>query len=340
MATKAKTKEPEATPAVPASAEPIPLSPNTETLIQEINELNTATYRFLEAAAFQISRNAFEIGKRLCELKEQCAHGEWLVALGQVQYSEDKAQRMMKIYREYDLEVKVFQNLNYSQMVALFPVPVAERQAFAEKNDVVNLSSAEIRRLIKQKETAEKENTRLAKQLDSEVGRREQEHKSATNLQKKNQDLEKNLEGIKRDLFRSSEEIEKLKQELEDAKSAPPTEVKVYEPSEQQIQKIRKDAYDQAKADADKEAAALIDAEVEKRCAIYDEQMQRKTYEADPGVMAVNVILNQIRPLFDLMEMELARMDDLKITKKTLRALEATLLEVFGDQWSSRHEDQ
>lgn len=336
MATKTKTKEPEATPAVPAPAEPIPLSQNTETLIREINELNTATYRFLEAAAFQISRNAFEIGKRLCELKEQCAHGEWLVALGQVQYSEDKAQRMMKIYREYDLEVKVFQNLNYSQMVALFPVPVGERQAFAEKNDVPNLSVTEIKQLIKQKETAEKENARLAKQLDSEISRREQQEKATAT----NKDLQKRLESSNKDLMKSAGEIDKLKKELEVARSTPPTEVKIYEPSELQIEEIRKKAYDQAKADADKEAAAAIDAEVEKRCAIYDEQMQRKTYEEDPGIMAINVILNQIRPLLDLMDMELARIDDPKIAKKTFCAIDASFLDVFGDQWSKRHEDQ
>jgi len=126
----------------------------------------------------------------------------------------------------------------------------------------------------------------------------------------------------------------------EAAKSAPPVEVKVFEPSEQQIQEIRKKAYADAKADAEKEAAAAIDAEVEKRCAAFEEQIQRKTLEEDPGNIAVKLILDQIAPLLGLMSSELDRIDDPKITGKALRALESSLVELFGDSWSNRHENQ
>lgn len=342
MATKTKNDvENQAVAVLPASEEvAVVLSNQMVTLIQEIVSIKTDTLRFLEATVSQVNRNAFEIGKRLCNLKESCQHGEWLAALAQVDYSEDTAQRMMRIYREYDPNVPTFQNLNYSQLVALFPVPVSERKEFIEENGVKNLSVSEIKKLIKQKEAAEKESSRLAKLLDTETDRRQKEQSAATEYRKQNQDLKKNLEGIKQDLFKSSGEIDKLKQDLEAAKSAPPVEVKVFEPSEQQIQEIHKKAYADAKADAEKEAAAAIDAEVEKRCAAFEEQIQRKTLEEDPGIIAVNLILGQIAPLLGLMSSELEKIDDPKITAKALRALESSLVDLFGDSWSNRHENQ
>ena len=347
MATKTKTKEAPPVPVEAAPAEPIALSPETEGLIQEINDLKTATYRFLEAAVYQANRNCFEIGERLCKLKEQCKHGEWLVALAQVDYSEDTAQRMMKIYREYNPNIKAFQDLNYSQLVALFPVPVDQREAFVVDNGISKQTTTEIRKLIKQKETAEKENARLSGLLETAIEGRKKEQQAAFDYKDQkdkalaeNKTLKKNLESQKKDIFKYAAEIEDLKKQIEDAQTAPPTEVKVYEPSEQQIRQIRDKAYAEAKADAEKEARAMIDEEVERRCAIYDEKMQRKTLEEDPGVQAVNLILNQLLPLLGLMSSELDKIDDPAITQKALRGLEASMVEFFGEAWSRRHEDQ
>lgn len=347
MATKTKEKEAALTPAEAPSEELIPFSVETEGLIREINEIKTATYRFLEAAVYQANRNCFEIGERLCKLKEQCKHGEWLVALAQVDYSEDTAQRMMKIYREYNPNIKAFQDLNYSQLVALFPVPVDQREAFVVDNGISKQTTTEIRKLIKQKETAEKENARLSGLLETAIEGRKKEQQAAFDYKDQkdkalaeNKELKKSLESQKKDLFKDASEIDKLKKEIEELKAAPPTEVKVFEPSQQQIEQIRKKAYEEAKADADKEARAMIDSEVEKRCAIYDEQMQRKVLEEDPGIQSVNLILNQLLPLLGLMSSELDKIDDPAITQKALRGLEASMVEFFGEAWSRRREDQ
>ena len=143
----------------------------------------------MEAATAQVKRNSFEIGQRLCELKEKCAHGEWLVALGQVSYSEDTAQNLMRIYREYDPTVRAFQELNYSQLVALFPVPMDQRKEFVEENDLSGLSTRDIKKLIKQKEDAEKRADQACLQVN---------------------DLAKKLEGMQ-----NQKSVEKSKKQLE-----------------------------------------------------------------------------------------------------------------------------
>lgn len=140
--------------------------------------------------------NSIEIGRRLVEAKAMLEHGEWGKWLKEsVDYSPSTANNLMRIFEEYganqqglfgaSAKSQTLGNLTYSQAVALLGIPGEEREAFAEENDVENMSTRELKkvikerdRAIKEKETAEKEQEKLRKQLMSmEVLQKELEAK-------------------------------------------------------------------------------------------------------------------------------------------------------------------
>jgi hypothetical protein len=131
-----------------------------------------------------------------------------------VDYSETTARSMMRIYQEMGGEqvdlisgeapIDVFETLNMSQMVALFPLRPEERIAFVKENDVADKSVRQIEELVRQvkdaKELAAQEQVRLEqKVLEAEAAQLE-----AGKLQKALNEKELQVE-------RLAAEIEKLK---------------------------------------------------------------------------------------------------------------------------------
>ena len=111
-----------------------------EVIAGEINEIKTETFRFLHAATKHATVQSFEIGKRLIEAKELVPGGSWLDWLrDSVDYSEDTAQNLMRIAREYDPNSSAIQSLSYSQLVALFTLPPAEREDFVKETNAAEL---------------------------------------------------------------------------------------------------------------------------------------------------------------------------------------------------------
>jgi hypothetical protein len=146
---------------------------NMQTTIIE----GTATERTLSVVAAEINvikrqtaeiinRSVFEIGKRLCEAKALIGHGNWGAWLQEnVDYSETTARSMMRIYQEMGGEqvdlitgeapIDVFETLNMSQMVALFPLRPEERIEFVKENDVADKSVRQIEELVRKVKDAE-----------------------------------------------------------------------------------------------------------------------------------------------------------------------------------------
>lgn len=102
----------------------------------------------------------FEIGKRLEEAKSLVAHGEWGEYLEtEVSYSQDTANKYMKVYREYNVNgvfpnSDTFMNLDFSKAYKLLSVPAEEREEFARQNDVANKSVRELDQIIKERDAA------------------------------------------------------------------------------------------------------------------------------------------------------------------------------------------
>ena len=108
-----------------------------------------------------IGANIVAIGQALIEAKAQLQHGEWGTWLREkVEFSQSSANNFMAVAREVSADSPIAR-LPYTKVMALLEVPKEEREAFAEENHVEDKSAAEIRRLIKEKEEAERRITRL-----------------------------------------------------------------------------------------------------------------------------------------------------------------------------------
>ncbi|MFD0678989.1 MULTISPECIES: DUF3102 domain-containing protein [unclassified Paenibacillus] len=99
-----------------------------------------------------------EIGRKLVEAKEVLSHGEWGEWLkNSVDYSHSTANNLMRLYREYGADmpdIPTLASLSYSKAILLLGVPSKERELFAKENDVANMSSRELQKLIKEKQNS------------------------------------------------------------------------------------------------------------------------------------------------------------------------------------------
>ena len=211
-----------------------------------------------------ILHSAIEVGRRLCEAKERVPHGEWGNYLrDKVDFSPSSANNFMRVFKEYgdnqislfgDAKSQTFGNLSYSKAVALFAVPEDEREQFVAENNVEEISVAELKKLIaeRDRELADaKKNEQAAKdnmeQLREELSRARREADEATIS-------EQELENIRLTTY---EEAEKA------VKAASESELKaVRETAEREKNKLVEKA---AKLDIQlKKAKANTEAEVKK----------------------------------------------------------------------------
>lgn len=179
---------------------------STDVIAAEINAIKFQTQTMMLQASS-------EIGKRLIEAKEQLPHGEWGNWLKEnVEYSQSTANNLMQIHMEYSSNSQAFGNLSYSKAVALLGIDAEDREAFLQENDVDEMSTRELQKVIKEKQKLEKE---LAK-------READATKEKSLLEKDIQDLKQQLENAQEQSVEnevSEKEINRLTQELAVAES-------------------------------------------------------------------------------------------------------------------------
>lgn len=118
----------------------------------EINYIKRQAQQTLLAASV-------EIGRKLNEAKALVPHGMWEEWLSEnVDYSQSTANNLMRIATEYgDEQVSLFSGksnsetfaaLTYSQAVALFALPMDQRQEFVEEHDMETLSTRDLKEEI------------------------------------------------------------------------------------------------------------------------------------------------------------------------------------------------
>ncbi|WP_411680447.1 DUF3102 domain-containing protein [Clostridium thailandense] len=180
-----------------------------ELIAAEINNIKEQTRKM-------VLYNSIEIGRRLVEAKAIVGHGEWGKWLKEsVEYSQRTANNLMRIFQEYGSEQitllqdnsksQAFANLNYSQAIALLELPEEEREGFIKENNVEDMSTRELQKVIKEKQELEEKLKETEKKVELEHNAWESISKSYDRLEKVNEKHFKNAE--------------KLKKELEDAKN-------------------------------------------------------------------------------------------------------------------------
>ena len=169
-----------------------------------------------------------QIGRCLIEAKELLSHGEWLPWLNErVELSERTAQKFMKLAREWS-NPNTLADLGASKALMLLALPAEERDSFAEKHNVIDMSARQLEQAIREREEA------LAREKAAEEARAKME--SDMKLAKELLDAAQS----ERDAAAAREAV--LQRELEELK-ARPVEVAVETVVDQQ-------AIDRARAEA------------------------------------------------------------------------------------------
>lgn len=216
---------------------------------------------------------AIEIGRRLCEAKELCKHGEWLDFLkNETEYSQPKASRLMQIFKGFaadqgnlfgaEPKYSTLNNLSVSNALRLLELPEEERESFAKEVDAEHLSARDLEALVKER-TAEieaelKSTTEDAKEI--EYRRRQAEYRL--------EEQEKNLEKEKTARAEAEEQLRRIKAELDEIEKRP--QAVVYERDEKAIAKAANDA-----ADAEREKNLEEEKKLKAKIAELKEQAKK-----------------------------------------------------------------
>ena len=127
-----------------------------------LNQPDPAGTRDIEtvtAEIIQLQQDAgnaiIRIGKRLIEAKAMIPHGEWLPWLAEeVGYSERVAQSFMRLAREWESNPKALSDLGATKALKLLVLPPEEREMFMAENNVVDMTSRELEKAIRERDEA------------------------------------------------------------------------------------------------------------------------------------------------------------------------------------------
>ena len=222
----------------------------------EINEIKANATGVLRACEAFTKQSVFEIGKRLVEAKKAVGHGNFGAFLETVEYSQSTANNLMRIYTEMGSD-EAFASLSYSQLVALFALPVDERKALLP--EIEDKSAREIKRLTDElKKAQEKEAEARDAEANAEADKlvlentvKELEGDKASMVDKLSS-FESLKDKAERDKKRAEKHAADLQRELDTLKAKPP---EARELTEAELSQIRAQAAVEAKAMLDKDMA-------------------------------------------------------------------------------------
>ncbi len=250
----------------------ITFSRNIETVTNEIVILREQASRV--AVGYII-----EIGKRLVEAKALLPHGEWGDWLkNRVNFSQKTANNWMKIYEEFGMDqtslhggsiLQAIANLDYTKILALLAVPREEREEFIEENDVENISTRELDKLIKERNEAlqrAEEADKLREVVDSEKAKAERYEREAAKANENQRELAERVADLNSKLEKAREAEKKQKAKLKEMKDNPT---------------VPQEVLDKLKAEAEAEAAQKSAKELEEKTAEANEMLKAVQAEKD-----------------------------------------------------------
>lgn len=213
-----------------------------------MNDIITTTARTAETIAAEIRTldtqgkhlclmYIFEIGKRLEEAKSLVGHGQWGEYLKtQVSYSQDTANKYMKVYREYQnngvfANSDTFMNLDFSKAYKLLAVPAEEREAFLQEHPVEDMTVRQLEQAIRERDAdlqkaneqsarAEAQVEELAADLREQAELLDQKDAELAQLEDTVVDLRRQAEAAAAKENEATAKVDKLKAQLAKTKEA------------------------------------------------------------------------------------------------------------------------
>lgn len=317
---------------------------------RDIATVTTEIRTLHRQAQVMVLNYAIEIGRRLQEAKAMLPHGEWGDWLKtEVDFSQSTAQNFMRIFAEYgdrqtslfgDAKSQTLGNLPYTHALKLLALPDDEREDFAEENNVQDLSTRELDKLIRERDDAKRELEDAKKKiLEAEKAAKEKENGAAEleELRRKLDAAQRNAESARAELtkagdakHKAEEAARKAKEELQRLKENP-------EVSEEALEKIRTEAAESARAAAEKDmeekrAAAEEAGKAARDAAAELEKLRKKLALADPATSEFKVHFAAVQTEFAAMKECMGRMTDKPRAEKLHGAVSA-LLEKMGAEW-------
>ena len=233
-----------------------------------------------------------ELGKRLTEAKALLHHGEWGEWLeNKVEFSQKTATDYMRIYEEYGMEqetllpgganLQTISNLSYTKVLALLAVPREERAEFIEENDVENLSTRELSKVIRERDEALKkaeEAERLSELVENEKARAELNEKEAVKSAQRVVELTENVTNLNQQLEKAKEAEKKAKAKLKELKENPT---------------IPQETIDKLKAEAEAEASEKSARVLEEKTAEANAMLQKAQTEKEAAELETKKALER-----------------------------------------------
>lgn len=323
---------------------------------RDIDVITSEIKELCSAAGKTMLLYAAEIGRRLVEAKEILPHGEWGRWLSEeCGFSQRTANKHMQIFKAYgsaqvsflgaELNSPTWANLSYSQALSLLAVPEDEREEFAKENNVEELSTRELDKLIKERDEAVKRAEAAELELDNSIEiSREIEQKNGE-LEKLADERKQYLEAaqnealaLKEKLDKAKEAEKKAKEKLKKLKESPeiPQELRdklkaeaEEEANERAAEDIRKGIEDAERKAREAEAArALAESEAE-AAQSKAEELRKAVAAADPAVSEFKILFTQVQEIMDKMFDRMGKIEGSAMRGKLAAAVRA-VLEKYG----------
>ena len=196
-----------------------------EVIASEINIIRAQTQQVVLTAAI-------EVGKRLVEAKASVEQGQWGKWLADnVDYSERKAQELMRVFQEYgqgqkklfgeEIKGEKMSALSYSQAVALLAIKDSdERAEFINNEPVEDMSTRELKDEIAKRKAVEEEMSAVKaenSQMREEKAAAENRISELEGAMKDAEQMQAEAEQLKKEAEKSREQLSEMVQKSNDA---------------------------------------------------------------------------------------------------------------------------
>lgn len=243
-----------------------------------------------------------ELGKRLTEAKSLLQHGEWGDWLkNKVEFSQKTATDYMRIYEEFGMDQlsvipsanqQAISNLSYTKVLALLAVPREEREEFIEQNDVENISTRELDKIIKERDEALKraeEADKLKELVENEKAKADLNEREAAKSAHRVKELTENINTLNLQVEKAREAEKKAKAKLKKFKENPT---------------VPQEIVDKLKAEAEAEASEKSAKALEEKTAEANEMLRKAQAEKETAELDKNKALEKVANLEKQLRMQ------------------------------------
>lgn len=310
---------------------------------------------------------SIEIGGKLMEAKSLVPQGEWGRWLeNNVEYSQSTAENLMKLYKEYGgrqqslfdtwTESQTFGKLTYTQHLALLALPFADRQEFAEQNNVEEMSTRQLLKAVQdQLEQERREHDKTRGDMETAEARARDAEQNVLDMQQrlsaakssedawqaevdKITDARKKAEQATTDTKKKVEELEKQLKDAQKREKEARTELKKAQENPDIPESMMAQLRQEAEAAAAEKATNSIrqqleDAQKAKQAAEAElVAVQKKLKMADPEIMEYNTLAQKLICDYNVLDglRKKIALHDLELGEK-LKQFQTKMVSMFGE---------